>query len=161
MPEKTMKPTSAPETKGSESRVTSGKAQNEASSKDSTRGFGEMEAKNPNSLGPQFVTKRRTNQDGGYQEYDFIGPAHEDALFKEVSRVLGLGASEEAELENVIADITRMAATWTQSDRYDDMGAFIRQVLRRVSSGNSVKARTHTLYRKLQEMWAQEKGKNE
>ncbi|KKT31774.1 MAG: hypothetical protein UX04_C0002G0204 [Microgenomates group bacterium GW2011_GWF2_45_18] len=156
-----MKPTTALEVKGTQSKAEVKEAQNEPSSKDSTRGFAEMEPKNPNSVGNQFVTKRRTNQDGGYAEYDFIGPANEDALFKEVSRVLGLDASDEAELEKVIADITRMSATWTQSDRYDDMGAFIRQVLRRVSSGNSVKARTHALYRKIQSMWAEEKGKNE
>lgn len=151
------------ESKGTKPQLEVNKAENKDSTasknEQSPREFGQMEAKNPNSLGPQFITKRRTTQDGGYRPYEITGIINEDPLFKEAVRVLGLESSDVNEFQNEIAEIVQMAATWTQSDRYDDLGALCRQILRRVNTGNSAKARLHGLRRKLQEMWSEEKGK--
>lgn len=117
--------------------------------------FGDLEKKPNNTIASDF--NRRTNQDGSYRKYKIDGPVNEDGLFQEVSRILGLDSHEKAELENDLAKITEMVASWTQTDSYEINGAFIKQLLRRMQTGNTNRAKLHNLKRKLEELWGKER----
>lgn len=142
MPEKIMKPTTAPESKGTDTPLEVNKAENEASTR-------ELGTEKGRYFTANMLDRPVTRQDGSWQEYILnpSGPVQEDPLYCEMVRILGLTSDEETGLRTELAQLTKLAAEHTQQDRFDLMGAFIRKLLRSINYGTSNTSKVHSLRR--------------
>jgi len=162
--EKTVKPTiNQAVSKGTQSQVPQEKSEKKPSGEVAGMygAMDKLEAKDPNSLGRQFIAKRSYFQDGGYRPY-MIQPgdtASADPLFREISRTLGLGISDMGNHEEELKDITEMTATYLQTDSYDAVNKFIRQCLRRIQHHGTPESRIHNLKKFIKELFDERKEK--
>lgn len=137
-----MKPTTAPETKGSTAQLEVNKADSEPSTP-------ELGTERGRFFTANMLDRPVTRQDGSWQEYILNpgGPVQEDALYCEMVRILGLTSDEETGLRTELSELTKMAAEHTQQDRFDLIGAFVRKLLRSINYGTSNTSKVHSLRR--------------
>ena len=139
---KTMKPI-----KGTETPVVEEKADSKPSTPESGVEKGRFFTTN-------MLDRPVTRHDGGFAEYIMNpgGPAHEDHLYQEMTKVIGLTSDEETGLRNELVELTKLIAEHTQNDRHDIVGQFVRKLLRTINFGTSNTSKIHALRRKLLEL---------
>jgi len=156
MNEKIVKPQVNQSVSGSQIPEEAEKAENEALQDVSQAQDGDKVATYISENWDRPVTLR----DGSYRQYEIVGVIKDDLVFKEVSKILGVSALSHT-YQNELKDIAELAATWTQNDTPEILGAFLRQILRRTTFNNSDtnESKIQNLRKKLWDMWESQKTK--
>lgn len=106
----------------------------------------ESSSEKVDAAGDVGIKKRAQFENGDYRQFTFDNPVLTDNIeYNQMVRVLGLDASEEASYRNEIGEIAERVYTWLGTTDDVEVFKFVKQLLRRLPTGNRIMNLKHQL----------------